>query len=87
MWELVSPKGLGMFECICAMCMSFARCVSVHVGCLAGASYYLFNLKPALQVSGLSEREKEENRSLGWLLRWALLKRDSPANLIQAWPE
>lgn len=64
-WELASSKGLGMFECICATHMSLTRHVCVHVGCIAGASYCLSNLKPALHVSGLSEREEEENRSLG----------------------
>lgn len=68
-WELASPKGLGMFECIFVMHMSLARCVCVHVGCIAGPLYYLSNLKSDLQVSGLSEREEEENRSLGWLSR------------------
>lgn len=75
-----------MFECVCATHMSLARCVCVHVGCIAGALYYLSTLKPALQVSGLSEKE-EEYRSLGWLSRWTLLKGDSPAYLIQACPE
>lgn len=37
-WELVSHKVLGIFECICAMQTSLARHVCVHVGCIAGAS-------------------------------------------------
>lgn len=87
MWELWSPKGLGVFGCICAVHMTSVRHVRVHEGCAIGALYCLMNLKPALQASGLSEREEEEGMSLGSLPGWALLEGTSPANLAQACPE